>query len=62
MADAEHTEAPEADWVEVVCRASIARLRYGQHAVVDRSLEAVRKQIRAGHLVVLAPAPEEAEA
>jgi hypothetical protein len=46
------------DWVEVVCRASIARLRYGQHAIVDRSLEAVRKQIRAGYLVVIAPAPE----
>lgn len=50
----------EPDWVEVVCRASIARLRYGQHAIVDRSLESVRKQIRAGYLVVIAAAPEQA--
>ncbi len=57
-----HLREPEADWVRVVARASLPRLHYGMIAIVDRSDPRVRKQIRAGHLVVLAEEPEPEDA
>lgn len=49
----------EPDWVEVEARVSLPRLHFGMVAIVDRSDEGVRKQIRAGHLVVLSTPPPE---
>lgn len=43
----------EHDWVRIECRASIARLRYGQTAIVDRNDPTVRGHIRAGNFVVV---------
>ena len=37
--------------IEVVCRASLAGLRFGQLAIVDRADPATRRLIRGGYLV-----------
>lgn len=43
--------ATDAQLIEVVCTAAIARLRPGMTAIVDRGDAHVRKLIRGGYLV-----------
>ncbi len=42
---------PGAEWVEVVARASVYGLRYGQVAIVDRADADVRRYLRGGLIV-----------
>lgn len=51
MAESEH------DWVEVQCRASIARLRHGMTAIVDLKDAQTLGLVRGGYLVVIDRAP-----
>lgn len=53
-------EQPEPDWVRIEARASVARLHYGQQAIVDRTDRIVIGHLRAGHFVLIDDNPEEA--
>lgn len=52
------TEQPEPDWVRIEARASVARLHYGQQAIVDRTDRIVIGHLRAGHFVLIDDDPE----